>query len=113
MISIIVFIVFLLSLIVLAVIVFRKMPLLLQLPEAEPSRFSWKESLMRIKDLLPVGNFSFEIFLQKILSRIRVLTLKTDNKTSGWLQKLRERGQKRKFDEDDNYWREIRNHTRK
>ncbi|MBL7142420.1 MAG: hypothetical protein ISS83_02105 [Candidatus Pacebacteria bacterium] len=111
MMSIIVFIVFLLSLIVLAVIILKKIPLLLQLPETAP--FNWKEWLTGVKDLFPTGNFSFEIFLQKILSRVRVLTLKTDNKTSNWLQKLRERGQKKKFDEDDNYWREIKNHTRK
>jgi len=109
--SIIVLIVFLLSLIGLTVILLRKIPLLLQLPETSP--LNWKEWLVRIKDLLPAGNFSFEIFLQKILSRVRVLTLKTDNKTSNWLQKLRERGQKKKFDENDNYWREIKNHTRK
>ncbi|MBM3257706.1 MAG: hypothetical protein FJZ05_00615 [Candidatus Nealsonbacteria bacterium] len=113
MFSIIVFVIFILSLIVLAVIVFRKIPLLLEMPETIPSRLNWKELLVKIKDSLPLGNFSFEIFLQKILSRVRVLTLKTDHKTSNWLQKLRERGQKKKFDEEDNYWREIRNHTRK
>ncbi|HXK32270.1 MAG TPA: hypothetical protein VJ378_02270 [Candidatus Paceibacterota bacterium] len=111
MMSIIVFIVFLLSLIILAVIVLKKIPLLLQLPET--ASFNWKEWLTGVKDLFPADNFSFEIFLQKILSRVRVLTLKTDNKTSNWLQKLRERGQKKKFDEDDNYWQEIKNHTRK
>ena len=113
MFPIIVSIIFLLSLIVLAVIIFRKIPLLLQMPETEPFRFSWQGLLISIKDSLPLGNFSFEILLQKILSKVRVLTLKTDNKTSSWLQKLRERGQKKKFDEDDNYWREIKNHTRK
>jgi len=113
MLSVIVSVIFLLSFIVLAVIVFKKIPLLLELPETEPARFNWKELLVKIKDSLPLGSFSFEIFLQKILSKVRILTLKTDHKTSNWLQKLRERGQKKKFDENDNYWREIRNHTRK
>ena len=38
----------------------------------------------------------YERFLEKTLSRIRILILRTDNKTSKLLQKLRENSQKNK-----------------
>lgn len=113
MISVIVSIIFFLSFVALTVIVLKKIPLLLNLPETEPAKLNWKEMSVKIKDSVFSDKFSFEILLQKILSRIRVLTLKTDHKTSSWLQKLRQRDQKKKFDEGDNYWQEIKNHTRK
>ncbi|MDD2697059.1 MAG: hypothetical protein PHE52_02795 [Candidatus Pacebacteria bacterium] len=105
--------VFVLSLIGMALILFRKIHLLLELPEAVPVQFHWKEFLTRIKNSSPfLKDFSFEMFLQKILSRVRVLTLKTDSKTSNWLQRLRARSQKKKFEEDDSYWQEIKKSTK-
>ena len=100
------------SLVGMGIIVFRKIPLLLELPEAALPQFNWQEPLIKIKNFLPFRDFSFEIFLQKILSKIRILTLKTDSKTSNWLQRLRKRAQKKKFDENDNYWEEIRKSTK-
>lgn len=57
--------------------------------------------------------FSFERLLQKMLSKVRILTLKTDNRTSHWLERLREKSQKRKFGLSDNYWKEIKKMTKK
>ena len=111
--SIIIAIILFVSLIALTVIILRKIPLLLQLPETGPFRFSWKEWLSKAKESSFLRNFSFEIFLQKILTKVRLLTLKTDNKTSNWLQRLRARGQKKNNDETDNYWQQIKNHTGK
>lgn len=105
-------IVFVLSLTGIGIILFRKIPLLLQLPETANSPFGWKELLVRIKNSSPLKDFSFEMFLQKILSKVRVLTLKTDSKTSNWLQRLRARSQQKKFEEDDNYWQEIKKSTK-
>ena len=93
-------------------ILYRKIPLLLELPETAPTRLNWKEILVTIKNFRSFKGFSFEVFLQKILSKIRVLTLKTDNKTSNWLQRLRKKSQNNKFEEDDNYWQEIRKKTK-
>jgi hypothetical protein len=107
MIELIVFAIFIFSLIGIGIILFRKIPLLLELPETSPP-FSWKAIFLRIKNLFSLKRISTELLLQKILSRIRILTLKTDSKTSSLLQKLRERSQKKKFGENDNYWREIR-----
>jgi hypothetical protein len=51
---------------------------------------------------------SSNIFLQKILTKIRILSLKTDTKTFTWLQKLRENNQRKKIKENDSYWDDIR-----
>lgn len=91
-------------------IVFRKIPILLTFPETEIEK---KEGLVlklkkEIKRLNPFKDFSFEIFLQKSLLKIRILVLKIDNKTFSWLQKLREKYQRKKIKEDDNYWKKIK-----
>jgi hypothetical protein len=99
------------SLIGLATILFRKIPLLLEFSETSSS-LSWKTLLAKTKSLSSLNKGSFETFLQKILSKIRVVTLKTDNKTSSWLQRLRERSAKKRFEEEDSYWEKIRKSTR-
>jgi hypothetical protein len=66
-----------------------------------------------IKKLTPSKDFSPEIFLQKILSKIRVLVLKIDHKTSTWLQALRERAKKRTFLKKDDYWKKLKKITKK
>ncbi len=95
-------------------IISRKIPVLVELPEV-PARDSWKDTLSKlqekIKALNPFKSFSYEIFLQKLLSKVRILSLKTDNKTFNWLQKLREKSQKKKNLENDNYWQEIKKST--
>ena len=94
-----------------AVIISRKIPVLAELPEV-PARAIRKDTLSKLKEkikvLNPFKSFSYEIFLQKLLSKIRILSLKTDNKTFNWLQKLRERAQKKKTEKSDTYWEEIK-----
>lgn len=114
------------SLLGIGVIVRRKIPFLVKLPEdlpekGEPISLKLKQ---RTEELSPFKNFSYEIFLQKFISRIRILILKIDKQTFNWLQKLREKSKKRtissrsadwqkqearksKLDED-NYWEEIK-----
>jgi len=113
MIELIALIIFFSSLAGMGVIVYRKIPLLLELPETPPSKFKRRDFLLKTKNSIPLKGVSIEIFLQKILSKIRILTLKTDNKTSSWLEKLRTRSQKNKFNKDDNYWQEIKKSTKK
>jgi len=102
------------SLIGMGVILFRKIPVLLTLPEILPQKESFFSKLKkRLKKLNPFRNFSYEIFLQKILTKIRILSLKTDNKTFNWLQKLREKYQKKKIEKKDNYWEEVKKEIKK
>jgi len=100
------------SLLGIAVILFRKIPALAELPEVSAESFNWKKPILKLKEkaktLNPFKSFSSEIFLQKILSKIRILTLRTENKTATYLQKLRERAQKKKIEENDNYWEKIK-----
>jgi len=55
----------------------------------------------------------FEILLQKICSKIRILSLKTENKMADWLKKLRERSQRKKIKSEDNFWEELKKSTNK
>jgi hypothetical protein len=101
------------SLLGLLLILFRKIPVLVELPEITAD--SYIKKLMvnfknRIKNLSIFKTFSLEIFLQKIISKFRVLTLKTERKTYNWLQKLRERA-KRKRMINDNYWQDLKSKT--
>ena len=97
------------SLIGVGVIIFRKIPVLLTLPETLVQKESFISKLKeRLKKLSPFRNFSYEIFLQKILTKVRILSLRTDNKTFNWLQKLREKAQKKKTEKKDNYWEEVK-----
>lgn len=103
------------SLVGMGIIVLRKIPILAELPEVieKPQEENFISKLKeKIKVLNPFRNFSIEIFLQKILSKIRILTLKTESKVASWLQRLRERAQKKKSKENDNYWKEIKKSTK-
>jgi len=102
------------SILGLAGIILRKIPVLITFPEITLEEESLSLRLKRkIKEINPLKNFSYEIFLQKTLTKIRILILKTDNKTFNWLQKLREKNQKKKIEKEDNYWEEIQKSTRK
>lgn len=95
----------------LIVIIFRKIPVLVTLPELEPKKE--RENLISrlkrsIKKINPFKSFSYEIFLQKILSKIRILSLKAENRTFNWLQKLREKS-KKKYDD---YWEKLKKSTK-
>lgn len=91
-------------------IVLRKIPVLTELPETSP-KFSLKTKFIKakekIKGLKYLRSISFEVFLQKALSKIRILTLKIESKTAHWLQKLREKAKKKNLG-NDNYWQELK-----
>jgi len=103
------------SLLGMGAIILRKIPVLVELPGIPAAGINWRGIFLKLKEkikiLNPFKSFSYEIFLQKLLSRIRILTLKTDNKTSSWLQRLREKSRKQKL--SDNYWEEIKKSTKK
>lgn len=92
------------------IILAKKIPILAQLPEIDYPKKDWKGFFdARIKYLTDyLGKIHYEIILQKILSRICVLTLKAERKASHWLQRLREKEKNKKIIEDDNYWDKFR-----
>jgi len=94
---------------------FQKIPVLAGLPKSarEKTEPFWRAIPMMIKNIPGLKSFSFEIFLQKILSRIRILVLRMENKIAGWLQKLRENNQRKKTEENDNYWQEVKKNKNK
>jgi len=94
-------------------IIFKKIPALSVLSEKELKEEVQKSKLMeRLRKVKIFRNFSYEKFLQKLLTKVRILSLKTDNKTSNWLKKLKNNTQRKKITEDDNYWDEIKKATK-
>lgn len=106
MLELIFIIILLASILGIGLIVLRKIPALVELSPQEikgPGAFGKIKE--KIKNNKRLKSFSGELLLQKILSKIRVLTLKTENKTSNWLMRLRQKN-KNKFSGD--YWKKIR-----
>ncbi|MEK7510219.1 MAG: hypothetical protein AAB567_01525 [Patescibacteria group bacterium] len=102
---------FLGSLVGILVILYRKVPVLLQLPPDGAG--------LKIQDFVPGmirkiakserwKKIALEKVLQKILSKARVLALKTENRTGEWLEKLRQRSQERKTRFTESYWEQFK-----
>ena len=97
------------GLIGMGIIMARKLPVLAELSTEKIGGLGSLEGIKRKVKKLNLLKVSFgEILLQKTLSKIRVLTLKTDSKTSAWLSKLRQRSIKKKESFSDDYWKKIR-----
>lgn len=104
--------VLIISVLMIGLIIYRKLPFLLEPPEVLASHSDRRNFLSGVRGPKIFKGFCFEILLQKILSKARILILKTDNKTFSWLQKLKEKSQKKKFDANDNYWEKVRKSTK-
>ncbi|MBD3208616.1 MAG: hypothetical protein GF370_04170 [Candidatus Nealsonbacteria bacterium] len=96
-------------------IVAKKIPVLVNLPEEReeveaPESPSVKDKL---KEASPLKNFSSKLFLEKILKKIRIISLKTDNKMFDWLQRLKEDNQIKKIRDDEEYWDKVKDGTQK
>lgn len=110
MIELILTIILIISLLGIGVILYRKLPVLVKLPETplklkEPLVLKMKNG---IKKLPGKDKFDYELYLQKILSRVRILTLKTENKTSHWLEKLRQKNNQKNNHNNEKYWEELK-----
>ena len=110
MIELIFLIILLLSLAAIGFILYRKMPLLVGLPET--SGDFQKVVVSKIKEktkgLPGLKDFSYELYLQKLLSKFRVLSLKTEHKTGSWLEHLRQKNVQNNGSNKDNYWEELK-----
>ena len=78
------------------VIILRKIPALIVLPPQEPGSGFFQSIAKKIKNHERIKDFSFEDFLHKILSKIRIVVLKTENKMSFWLSHLRKKSIEKK-----------------
>ncbi|MDD5098611.1 MAG: hypothetical protein PHD31_02770 [Candidatus Pacebacteria bacterium] len=100
----------LMSLAGLSVMIIRRIPELRESPEVEIRLFK-KETRKRIREktreIFKNNSSSIEVMLHKFLSKIRILSLKTDKRVSEWITTLRKRSVERKF-ELDSYWKEIK-----
>lgn len=106
----VIFIISLLGFFGMGALAFRKISVLSSLPETE-NKSAVSEIKEGIKKVPFSKSFSGEIILHKIISQIRVLSLKADNKTFMWLKALREKNQQKRL-KNENYWDEIQNSTR-
>jgi len=98
-----------------AAIVYRKIPVLLELsPQQVETKKENVKFFIKVKEKIKNNKiakfFCKEILLQKILSKITVFLLKIENKTSNWLIKIRQNSQKSsknesKFSKD--FWGKI------
>jgi len=98
-------IVLVLSLLGMIALIGKKIPALAKLPE-NPSR-SQEGYLLKLKkkaqDANPLKGTKPEVFLQKMLSRVRILSLKTDNKAMDWIQTLGKRIERK----NNNFFHQI------
>ncbi len=109
MVEIILAIILFVSLLGLCVILSRKIPVLTGLPEAPKSGEPLAVRLRKQVQTLPGSDtINYELYLQKLLSRIRVLTMKTEQKTGIWLEKLRKRNNQKVNHKKDSYWEELK-----
>lgn len=93
------------------IIILTKLPVIKELSEESKDRI---ENSFLLKLEKTIKSFLFESYLEKILSKIRVLTLKVDRKTSNWLQEIRKHSQENKIiEKDDKYWEKIEKLTAK
>lgn len=93
-----------------AIILLRKIPILVKLPS---SRKESREPLVSkikngVRSLPGAEKLDYELYLQKLLSKIHILNLKTENKTRGWLETMRQRTVQKNDPKKDNYWEELK-----
>jgi hypothetical protein len=96
-------------------IILRKIPVLISLPESDLREK--KEVLVsgfqkEVKKNRRFKDISSDLFLEKLLMKIRSLSRKTDKKTFQWLRRVRKNSQRKKIKEDNDYWDEIKSITK-
>ena len=108
MINLIVFIIFLIGLGGMGIIITRSTSRLTELA-LEDKKIGFANRIKNsIQNNGTVKRLSFDILLQKLLSKIRVLTLRTEHKTGAMLQQLRQKSLEKKKKLADDYWQKIR-----
>ncbi len=92
-----------------------KMSILSGLPETTQTKEENKffvEIKRKVVDENPLKEVNYDRLLSKILKGIRLFFLKADNKLFGWTRKLKENSQKKKIEEEGDYWDKVKKNTR-
>lgn len=113
--TVVIFIIWFVSLTGFLFIVYRKWP---QLKAVQKSAGGKRVSISlgRLKNALPsLEGFSPEKILHKTILRLHILTLKSSNKTGGWLERIRAKSQqgKKQLEIGDKYWEELKKTAKK
>lgn len=92
-------------------ILFKKVQIIAGMPEAELSKISlvstFKDEVRKgLRKIPGAEKFDYELYLQKMLSKVRVITLKAEGKTENWLERLRKR--RNGHNHDSSYWEELK-----
>lgn len=88
-------------------ILLRKIPALTKLPESSIPEESITSKIKKgVKKIPGAKKFDYELYLQKMLSKIQILTLRTEQKTGSWLASLRQR--RNGHNHNDEYWEELK-----
>lgn len=92
-------------------ILFKKIPALLEMQEAGLQKgkiiSGIKENVKKgIRKIPGAKKIDYELYLQKVLSKIRVLTMKAEGKTGNWLERLRQK--RNGHNHDNTYWEELK-----
>jgi len=97
------------SLLGMSAILVRKIPLLKETPAIEVKTIEKQSFILRLTTWVKgLAAFSSNLFLQKIFSKIRILTIRVEKKAEEKLQILREEAKKRVERKNDNYWEKLK-----
>lgn len=96
--------IFMVCLLGITVIVVRKIPVLSKL---QAENYQKARLLARLNGKIK-EHFSFELVLQKLLSKVRISSLKIEQKSSHWLGKLRQKNLNKKQNSSDSYWDDLK-----
>ena len=107
--EIIAFIIFLLSISGIAIIVYRKIPILTEyVPELPKGNGLMTNITEKLRDKVAFKAVnSGEAILLRTLSKLRVLALKAEHKIGYWLSALRQKSIEKEKGFKENYWEKI------
>ena len=92
-------------------ILYRKIPLLVQLPLKEVKVSDMvKEGIQKV---IGQRRIRPEKILDAALSKTRSLAFKAESQTGEWLEKLRKKSEQRKEEFKESYWDQLRKNSKK
>ena len=96
MVQLIAFIIFIISILVVGFIVYKKLPVLIELPQHGYHGFKKPEFLANLEKNIKKHHFHFfekQMFLHHLLSKTKILVLKTERYIDNLLQGIRKKAQ--------------------